>query len=145
MTVKNKVKIAIDGKTFTLMGFESEAHMKKVADYINERIKDVRKSSMSISLDSSLAYILTSINVADAYLKEQEKTEELRMRVHELETQKDTNGFQQKISALEAKLEKSEDARKNAENKLDNYVLAMEGNANYALNRGNNRVKNHKK
>ncbi len=145
MSVKNKVKIAIDGKTFTLMGFESEEHMKKVADYINEKIKEVRKNSASISLDSSLAYILTSINVADDYLKAQEKTEEFRMRLNELEKQSNADNFQEKISVLEAKLEQTEEARKNAENKLDSYIMAMEGNMNYSGGRGNNRVKNNKK
>ena len=145
MPEKNKVKIAIDGKTFTLMGFESEEHMKKVADYINEKIKEIRKSSMSISLDSSLAYVLTSINVADDYLKEQEKAEEFRMRLNELEKQSNAQKFQEKIGALEAKLAQTEEARKNAENKLDNYIMAMEGNMNYNGGRGNNRVKNHKK
>ena len=34
MAVNNKVKITIDGKSFTLMGPETEEHMMQVGGYI---------------------------------------------------------------------------------------------------------------
>ena len=88
MAVNNKVKITIDGKSFTLMGPETEEHMMQVAGYIDQKMTEIRKNSKAVAIDSSLAYILTSINVANDYFKEvkqhleQEETmEELRLQV----------------------------------------------------------------
>ena len=67
--LKNKVKITIDGKTFTLMGQESEEHMKDIAAYIDTKMQEVRQNSKAVANDTSLAYVLTSINVADEYFK----------------------------------------------------------------------------
>ncbi|MBR5590152.1 MAG: cell division protein ZapA, partial [Anaerotignum sp.] len=33
--MKNRVKISIDGKSFTLVGEETEEHMRQVATYID--------------------------------------------------------------------------------------------------------------
>ena len=35
--MKNRVKISIDGKSFTLVGEESEEHIRSVAAYIDEK------------------------------------------------------------------------------------------------------------
>lgn len=70
MAVNNKVKITIDGKSFTLMGPETEEHMMQVAGYIDQKMMEIRKNSKAVAIDSSLAYILTSINVANDYFKE---------------------------------------------------------------------------
>lgn len=88
MAVNNKVKITIDGKSFTLMGPETEEHMMQVAGYIDQKMTEIRKNSKAVAIDSSLAYILTSINVANDYFKEvkqhleqEESMEELRLQV----------------------------------------------------------------
>ncbi len=39
---KNRVKIIIDDKPFTLVGEETEEHIKQVADYINVKIQEVK-------------------------------------------------------------------------------------------------------
>ena len=67
--MKNRVKISIDGKSFTLVGEDSEEHMRQVASYIDEKIAEMREKAIAVTMDSSLSYVLTSINVADDYFK----------------------------------------------------------------------------
>ena len=79
--MKNRVKISIDGKGFTLVGDESEEHMRQVASYIDEKMTEVREKAVAVTLDSSLAYVLTALNVADDYFKEKAYVSELEGRL----------------------------------------------------------------
>ena len=115
--MKNRVKISIDGKSFTLMGEETEEHMRQVATYIDHKMTEIRQKAVAVTLDSSLAYVLTSINVADDYFKEKAYTAELEGRLI---------GMAARVQELADRLEEAERAKEAAEAKLDEYALAME-------------------
>ena len=115
--MKNRVKISIDGKSFTLVGEETEEHMRQVAEYIDHKMTEIRQEAVAVTLDSSLAYVLTSINVADDYFKEKAYTAELEGRL---------SGMTARAKELAARLEEAERAVEAAEAKLDEYALAME-------------------
>jgi len=115
--MKNRVKISIDGKSFTLVGEETEEHMRQVAAYIDHKMTEIRQKAVAVTLDSSLAYVLTSINVADDYFKEKAYTAELEGRL---------SGMTARAKELAARLEEAERAVEAAEAKLDEYALAME-------------------
>lgn len=118
--MKNRVKISIDGKSFTLVGEESEEHIRSVAAYIDEKMTEVREKAVAVTLDSSLAYVLTSVNVADDYFKEKAYTAELEGRLI---------GMTARVQELTHKLEEAGKGRERMqENKLDEYILAMEDN-----------------
>ncbi|MDD4842853.1 MAG: cell division protein ZapA [Anaerotignum sp.] len=78
--MKNRIKISVDGKSFTLVGEETEAHMQAVAACIHKKIEEIRTSAAAVKLDTSLAYVLTALNVADDYFKEKDKNAELEGR-----------------------------------------------------------------
>ena len=115
--MKNRVKISIDGKSFTLVGEETEEHMRQVATYIDRKMVEIRQKAVAVTLDSSLAYVLTSINVADDYFKEKAYTAELEGRLI---------GMTARVQELADRLEEAEKAKEAAEAKLDEYALAME-------------------
>ena len=115
--MKNRVKISIDGKSFTLVGEETEEHMRQVAAYIDQKMAEIRQKAVVVTLDSSLAYVLTSINVADDYFKEKAYTAELEGRL---------SGMTARAQELAKRLEEAEKAVEAAEAKLDEYALAME-------------------
>lgn len=139
--MKNRVKITIDGKNFTLVGEETEEHMKNVAAYIDAKMAEVRQKAAVVAMDASLAYVLTSINVADDYFKEKEyraeleerltdmtaRAKELSEKLAEKEAEQAGREWEQRLKDLEDRLAFSEKAREAAENKLDNYMMAMEG------------------
>lgn len=134
--MKNRVKISIDGKSFTLVGEESEEHMRQVAAYIDEKMAEVREKAVAVAMDSSLAYVLTSINVADDYFKEKAYVAELEGRLL---------GMTARVQELSAKLEEAEKAREDAENKLDEYTLALENGSGVQLHLPSGKNKKGKK
>ena len=115
--MNNRVKISIDGKSFTLVGEETEEHMRQVAEYIDQKMTEIRQKAVAVTLDSSLAYVLTSINVADDYFKEKAYTAELEGRL---------TGMTARAQELAKRLEEAEKSVEAAEAKLDEYALAME-------------------
>ena len=146
--MKNRVKITIEGKNFTLVGEETEEHMREVAAYIDKKMTEVRQKAAVVALDASLAYVLTSINVADDYFKEKaycaelegrllgmtarakELSEKLAAKEAEIaakEAEQAGREWEQRLKDLEDRLAFSEKAREAAENKLDSYMMAMEG------------------
>lgn len=64
---KNKVEVRIAGKDYTLMGVESEEYMQKVALYIDKKMNEVIRVNSKLS--TSMASVLSAINVADDYFK----------------------------------------------------------------------------
>lgn len=122
--MKNRVKISIDGKSFTLVGEETEEHMRQVAEYIDQKMTEIRQKAVAVTLDSSLAYVLTSINVADDYLKEKAYTAELEGRLL---------GMTTRAQELANRLDEAEKAKEEAEAKLDEYALAMEDDVGVQL------------
>ncbi len=87
MTAKNRVDVRISGKDYTLVGAESEEYIQRVALYIDRKMNEVTR--MNSKLSTSLAAVLTAINVADDYFKIQESEanvkKELKRAQEELE------------------------------------------------------------
>lgn len=134
--MKNRVKISIDGKSFTLVGEETEEHMRQVAEYIDQKMMEIRQKAVAVTLDSSLAYVLTSINVADDYFKEKNYTAELEGRLI---------GLTARVQELADRLEEAEKAKEDAEAKLDEYALAMEDGMGVQLQMTSAKTKKAKK
>ena len=121
MAVNNKVKITIDGKSFTLMGPETEEHMMQVAGYIDQKMMEIRKNSKAVAIDSSLAYILTSINVANDYFKEVKHQLEQEDCIEDLRLQ--IMSEKAKTAELQEQLERD---KRRLERKLQEYQAEEE-------------------
>lgn len=76
MTAKNKVVLRIAGKDYTLVGVESDEYIQKVGLYIDKKMNEIIKTNNKLS--TSLAAVLTSINVADEYFKSYESETHLK-------------------------------------------------------------------
>ncbi len=82
--MKNKVQVKIDGVMVTIVGIESEEYMTKVAEYIDKKMAEIKKSDTGRSLNVRLVPILASINIADDYFKEKNKNENLSFIIEKL-------------------------------------------------------------
>ncbi|MDP4182396.1 MAG: cell division protein ZapA [Bacillota bacterium] len=95
MSSKNKVNIRIAGKDYTLVGVESEEYIQRVGLYIDKKINEIMKQNARLS--TSMAAVLTAINVADDYFKAFEAEKNLEKELEdvkaELEKLKETNKF----------------------------------------------------
>ena len=137
MSSKNKTEVLIDGKIYTLSGYESEEYLQRVATYINGKISEIKGAEGYSRLSSELQGIMLNLNTADDYFKAKrqadsleeqlsEKDRELYEIKHELisaqiklETaektitslQEEANDYQKKIVQLETQLSAVKDQK----------------------------------
>jgi len=70
MPEKTRVDVLIAGKTFTISGYESDEYIQRVGLYVDRKMTDVLKSNNTLS--TSIAAVLTALNIADDYYKAHE-------------------------------------------------------------------------
>ena len=101
MTAKNKVEVRIAGNDYTVVGTEPEEYIHRIGLYIDKKMTDILRHSNKLS--TSLAAVLTAINVCDDYFKcresEQELKAELKKVTEELEKLREENRTLQQENA----------------------------------------------
>ena len=110
MSSKNKTEVLIDGKIYTLSGYESEEYLQRVATYINNKLAELKKLDGYARLSQELKSILLELNVADDYFKAKNQVE----MVEEELAQKDQELYDLKHELIST-LIKLEDAAKELE------------------------------
>lgn len=69
MSKKKDVQVVINGKVYTLSGYETEEYLQKIATYINQKISEFDSMDNYRKLNSEYQNILLSLNIADDYFK----------------------------------------------------------------------------
>ena len=120
---KNDTAVFINGRKYTLSGFESEEYLQKVAAYLNSKISELKTLDCYKSLDSDMRTILLEINIADDYFK-------IRRRFDDSENDSDSKSgeiyqLKHEIMALNNKLDK---ANKDIEKLRDDIVEEQKRN-----------------
>ena len=110
MSSKNKTEVLIDGKIYTLSGYESEENLQRVATYINNKLAELKKLDGYARLSQELKSILLELNVADDYFKAKNQVE----MVEEELAQKDQELYDLKHELISTQI-KLEDAAKELE------------------------------
>lgn len=88
MTTKNRVEVRIAGKDYTLVGVESDEYIQKVGLYVDKKMTEILKSNNKLS--TSMAAVLTAINVADDYFKLSDNESKLRKELKQLQEEVET-------------------------------------------------------
>ena len=70
---RNYTEVIIDGKVFTLSGFESEEYLQKVSNYLNHKIAECSENESYKKQSSDTKSILLALNIADDYFKAKEQ------------------------------------------------------------------------
>lgn len=110
MSSKNKTEVLIDGKIYTMSGYESEEYLQRVATYINNKLAELKKLDGYARLSQELKSILLELNVADDYFKAKNQVE----MVEEELAQKDQELYDLKHELISTQI-KLEDAAKELE------------------------------
>ena len=110
MSSKNKTEVLIDGKIYTLSGYDSEEYLQRVATYINNKLAELKKLDGYARLSQELKSILLELNVADDYFKAKNQVE----MVEEELAQKDQELYDLKHELISTQI-KLEDAAKELE------------------------------
>ena len=69
MSAKTYAEVVIDGKVYTLSGYEGEEYLQKVAAYINSKINEFDAIENTRHLPANIKSTLIQLNIADDYFK----------------------------------------------------------------------------
>ena len=107
MSSKTDTEVIIDGKVFTLSGYESEEYLQKVASYINNKINEYNKIDSFRRQPMDKRAVLLQLNIADDYFKAKKQISHLE---EELQTkEKELYDLKHELISAQIKLETSEE------------------------------------
>ena len=78
MQDQTTTEVLIDGRTYTIAGFESDEYLQQVATYINRKLGALKKNREYNRLDLDMRHALLTINIADDYFKEKQVADDIR-------------------------------------------------------------------
>ncbi|MDI9482845.1 MAG: cell division protein ZapA [Bacillota bacterium] len=81
MTGKNKVHVRIAGIEYILRGNESAEYIQKVALYVDNKTVEIMKANHTLS--TSMASVLTAVNIADEFFKVSDSYEMLKKEIEQ--------------------------------------------------------------
>ncbi len=77
MSAKTSAEVVIDGKVYTLSGYEGEEYLQKVAAYINSKIAEFNSLDQYRHISLNMKATLIQLNIADDYFKAKAQVEKL--------------------------------------------------------------------
>lgn len=80
---ETRVKVRIYGQDYTIAGDRDEETIRRIADYVDEKMREVGRN-FATNAQGSLA-VLASVNIADEYFRAKEEIEELTAAKEQLE------------------------------------------------------------
>ena len=114
MSAKNNAEVVIDGKVYTLSGYEEPEYLQKLAAYINGKISEINALDGAKNLPPNMKGVMIQLNIADDYFKAKSQVEKLERDAelkdrelydlkHDLiSNQIKTEGTDERIKELEA-------------------------------------------
>ena len=87
MNTKNDVEVIINGKQYTLSGYESSEYLQKIANHINDKLTELKLNEGYMKLEGEMKNIYLAINLTDDYYKVQQSVEELQQDKEGLENE----------------------------------------------------------
>ena len=69
MANKVDIPVVINGKVYTLSGYEGEEYLQTVATYINNKISECKASDQYRRMNAEYQGVLLALNIADDYFK----------------------------------------------------------------------------
>lgn len=83
MSAKTSAEVVIDGKVYTLSGYEGEEYLQKVAAYINNKIAEYDAMDDYKHLPLNMKSTLIQLNIADDYFKAKSLVEKLEKDIEQ--------------------------------------------------------------
>lgn len=130
MNTKNDVEVVINGKQYTLCGYESSDYLQHIATHINEKYAELKKQEGFNRLDVDMRNTMLAINLSDDYFKAQKMVEEFREQKEDLEKeffnikhellsrQDDVKRLEQQLEESKELLEESREMRMESERRI---------------------------
>lgn len=106
MASKNNAEVIINGKIYTLSGYESEEYLQKVASYINNKTAEYGKMDSFRRQSADTQSVLLQLNIADDYFKAKKQINLLEEEIQNKE--KELYDLKHELIASQIKLENTE-------------------------------------
>lgn len=123
MSAKTDTEVIINGKVFTLSGYESEEYLQKVASYINNKIAEYNKVDGFKRQSSDTQNVLMQLNIADDYFKAKKQIDLLEEEIQNRE--KDMYDLKHELIAAQIKLENTEKNLQNLQREANENAKKM--------------------
>lgn len=107
--MQNRVTVTIADQKYVFLAAEEQEYMERVAAYVDAQIKDTLRAGRNLSLLEGT--VLTAVNLADDYLKEQENANRLRSQLKEL--LEESAKLKQELSEAKRQIFKLQNGKKN--------------------------------
>ena len=132
MNNRTETEVIINGKQYSLIGYESEEYLQKVASYINSKYAEVRAQKWYKDMDPDMRSVVLQINLADDYFKAKnqltEVAEEAEERDNEIYRLKhDLIAAQSEMQELRRKIEKLQQANVDEQKKTVRLETELNG------------------
>ncbi|ANW99861.1 cell division protein ZapA [Thermoclostridium stercorarium subsp. thermolacticum DSM 2910] len=108
MAGKNKVNVRIAGNEYTVCGYESPEYMQRVALYVDQKVTEIMKANQALS--TSMASILSAINVVDDMFKLAEAKDALEKELESVK--RELQQVKQERDMLSQQLQKANEENK---------------------------------
>jgi cell division protein ZapA len=79
--MKRMVDVKILGQTFTVASQEREEHLRRVAEMVDGKMREISRAGGANGISTLDVAILTALNIASEYQKLKDDTEELRKAI----------------------------------------------------------------
>lgn len=121
MSAKTSAEVVIDGKVYTLSGYEGEAYLQKVAAYINNKIAEFDDIEDYRHIPVMMKNTLMQLNIADDYFKAKAQVEKLEQELEAKE--KEIYDLKHDLISNQIKTESAEAAVKELESQNKELLL----------------------
>lgn len=122
MSSKNNAEVIIDGKIYTLCGYESEEYLQKIAAFVNNKIAEFKQDEGFKRQSMDVQRTLVNLNLADEYFKVKKQADAMAA---ELEL-KDKQLYEVKHELVAEQIKAETHMKENAKNKKEIAELQKE-------------------
>ncbi|MCI6242715.1 MAG: cell division protein ZapA [Agathobacter sp.] len=121
MSAKTSTEVVIDGKVYTLSGYEGEDYLQKVASYINGKISELEAVEEYRHITPNMKNTLIQLNIADDYFKAKNQIEKLERDIENKD--KEIYDLKHDLISNQVKTETAEESMKNLEKENKELLL----------------------
>ena len=110
MNTKNDVEVIINGKQYTLSGYESSEYLQKIANHINDKIAEFKEQDVYLRPGTEMKNILLAINLSDEYYKALKDSNDIKKENEEME--KEIFDIKHEMLTMQSELDKANEQNK---------------------------------
>lgn len=130
MSSKNNAQVNIDGRLYTLSGYESEDYLQKLANFINKKIVECKTNDGFRRLPIDTQQIMIHLNIADDYFRAKKQADTLESEIDGKD--KEIYDLKHELIAVQIRMDALEQENKELRGNVSDYqkqIVKLEAEA----------------